>query len=41
MRAAALLVTVLLALGACGKRGHPVAPGPAGEITYLKTYPTR
>ena len=38
MRAAAVLLA-LLALAACGKRGSPVAPGPASEITYPKTYP--
>ena len=40
MKVGALLLVTLLALGACGKRGHPDAPGPASEITYPKIYPT-
>lgn len=40
MRALAFALA-LLALAACGKRGGPVAPGPAGEITYPRVYPTR
>jgi predicted small lipoprotein YifL len=34
---AALLV--VLALAACGKRGPPVAPGPADQVTYPRSYP--
>lgn len=30
---------LLLALAACGKRGDPVPPGPAGAVTYPRTYP--
>ena len=37
----ALAAVLPLALAACGKRGHPVAPGPASEITYPKTYPAQ
>ncbi len=33
---AALLV---LAIAACGKRGPPVAPGPADQISYPRSYP--
>jgi len=36
-----LAIAALLALGACGKRGSPVAPGPAAEVMYPKTYPSR
>jgi predicted small lipoprotein YifL len=34
-----LILLALLALAACGKRGHPVVPGPPAEITYPKQYP--
>ncbi len=34
---AALLM--VLALTACGKRGPPVAPGPADQITFPRAYP--
>ena len=40
MRALAL-VLALVALVACGKRGGPVAPGPAEGIIYPWVYPTR
>jgi predicted small lipoprotein YifL len=30
---------LVLAVTACGKRGPPVAPGPADQITYPKAYP--
>ena len=36
-----VLVLALAALVACGKRGGPVQPGPPGEITYPRVYPTR
>ena len=36
---AALVLAVLLALTACGKKGQPAAPGPASDITYPRTYP--
>ncbi len=39
MRAALLIALVLLA--ACGKKGSPNAPGPVGEITYPRSYPSR
>jgi predicted small lipoprotein YifL len=42
MRIALVLLTVLtmsLSLAACGKKGPPVAPGPADQITYPKAYP--
>lgn len=41
MRVTAALLLAALALAACGKRGSPAAPGPADEITYPRTYPTR
>lgn len=31
----------LLMLAACAKKASPVAPGPASEMSYPKTYPTR
>jgi predicted small lipoprotein YifL len=33
------LVGLNLPLAACGKKGSPHAPGPAGEIIYPRTYP--
>ena len=36
---AAILALALLA--GCGKKGAPVPPGPADEITYPKMYPSR
>ena len=39
MRTALLLALVLLA--ACGKKGAPSAPGPAAEVTYPRSYPSR
>lgn len=43
MRAAlvVLALAALVPLAACGKRGGPVPPGPANEITYPRVYPTR
>ncbi len=40
MRILALLVA-LGVLAGCGKRGPPSAPGPASEVTYPRTYPSR
>ncbi len=40
MRRAALLLALLGALAACGKKGNPVAPGPADQVTYPRSYPT-
>ncbi len=37
--AAALLLA--LGLAGCGKKGGPSAPGPASEIIYPRTYPSR
>ena len=39
MRVAVLVALVLLA--ACGKKGAPAAPGPADEVKYPRTYPSR
>jgi predicted small lipoprotein YifL len=39
-RALLLLALVsVLALAACGKRGAPMPPGPADQITYPRSYP--
>ena len=40
MRTLALALAVVLVAG-CGKKGAPSAPGPASEIVYPKTYPSR
>jgi predicted small lipoprotein YifL len=36
----ALLLAVLLAVAACGKKGPPQPPGPPDRITYPRVYPT-
>ena len=36
-----LALMLLLSVAACGKKASPQAVGPAEEITYPKTYPTR
>jgi len=36
-----LLLAALVLLAACGKKGAPSAPGPAAEITYPRSYPSR
>lgn len=36
-----LLVGLLASLSACGKKGSPVPPGPADQITYPRIYPSR
>ena len=38
------IVAVVLALGllaGCGKKGSPSAPGPAEEVKFPRTYPSR
>ena len=40
MRALMLLLALGLLAG-CGKKGAPSAPGPAGEVTYPRSYPSR
>jgi predicted small lipoprotein YifL len=42
MRAGLLLAALMaaLALAGCGKKGPPSPPGPAGQITYPRSYPT-
>lgn len=38
------VLAALLALGllaGCGKKGAPEAPGPAAEIKFPRTYPSR
>ena len=34
-----LILAVVLAVAGCGKKGSPIAPGPASAITYPKSYP--
>jgi predicted small lipoprotein YifL len=34
-----LIALVLLA--SCGKKGSPNPPGPANEVSYPRTYPSR
>ncbi len=44
MRAVVLAVPMLIALAlltGCGKKGGPSAPGPANEVGYPRTYPSR
>ncbi len=41
MRAVMLLVLTALALAGCGKKGSPEPPGPADQITFPRSYPTR
>ncbi len=36
-----LVLLALVLLGACGKKGAPVPPGPAAEIIYPHQYPSR
>lgn len=37
---AALVLAMLLALAGCGKKGAPIAPGPANQIIYPHSYPS-
>jgi len=39
MRVALLIAVVLLA--SCGKKGSPSPPGPANEVAFPRTYPSR
>ena len=34
-----LAMLLVLAIASCGKRGPPVAPGPADQVTYPRSYP--
>ena len=36
-----LMLAALAVLAGCGKRGGAAAPGPASEVTYPRTYPSR
>ena len=36
-----MLAVALALLAACGKKGAPSPPGPADQIIYPKSYPTR
>lgn len=40
MRLLSLLLALAL-LAACGKKGAPSQPGPANEIIYPRSYPSR
>lgn len=40
MRTAVVMVMLALLLAGCGRKGWPLAPGPADQITYPRTYPT-
>jgi predicted small lipoprotein YifL len=41
MKAVLTVVMASLLLAGCGKKGAPSAPGPANEIIYPKSYPSR
>jgi predicted small lipoprotein YifL len=41
MRTLLLALAATLALASCGKKGNPEPPGPASEIIFPKTYPSR
>ena len=41
MRLTVSMLLALVLLGSCGKKGSPNPPGPANEITYPRTYPSR
>ncbi len=41
MRCALLVLAAALVLAGCGKKGSPEAPGPADQITFPRSYPTR
>jgi hypothetical protein len=36
----ALLLALVLAVAACGKKGAPSPPGPPDQVTWPRTYPT-
>ena len=38
---AGLAVVALLLVAGCGKKGGPNPPGPANEVTFPRTYPSR
>ena len=38
--APAVVLLAALALAGCGKKGNPVAPGPADQIIYPHVYPS-
>ena len=35
-----LLAALVLSLPACGRKGAPHPPGPPGQVTYPKGFPT-
>ncbi len=40
VKAVFLLVALALLLGGCGRKGWPLPPGPADQISYPRIYPT-
>ena len=38
-RAAVLTLVLAVAITACGKKGPPLPPGPADQVTYPRLYP--
>ncbi len=37
----ALVLLLILALGACGKMGQPEPAGPSQDVTWPKSYPSK
>ena len=37
----AMLLLGLVLLAACGKKAGPAAPGPASEVIFPRSYPSR
>jgi predicted small lipoprotein YifL len=36
----ALALVLALTLAACGRKGAPLPPGPADQVTWPRTYPS-
>lgn len=41
MKAAIVLMALALLLVGCGRKSWPLPPGPADQITYPRSYPSR